>query len=115
MAIHVINISIDAPDNYRPQTIQSGLQKDLSVNEIESLGELILEDWLGFTDVFPEHDKANKESHLTQIEYDYIFSQPFVFALAPISWHVVSNPIAFNPIRVLTHIQEITPPPPKFV
>ncbi|WP_234733675.1 hypothetical protein [Tellurirhabdus bombi] len=113
MAIHVINISIDAPDNYLPPTLQSGLQKDLSVNEIESLGELILEDWFGITDAFPEHDNSNKESHLTQVESDYIFSQPFVFTVVPISWHLVTNPATFSLIRVLTHIEEITPPPPK--
>lgn len=113
MAIHLLNISVSTPDHYYPPTHLGGQREDLSVNKIESFGELVLEHWLGYTDAVPENDESDDESDLSPVEQDYFFEQPFVFALVPSSWHLTAHPVLFKPSRVLSHFLEITLPPPQ--
>ena len=79
MAFYVINVSIDAPDGYVSANRYGEYQEDLSVNEIESLGELILESVFGIHDAVPEHDESNEEEdQLTKIFMDWSIPSPLV-------------------------------------
>lgn len=51
MAIHLLNLSVDAPD-----LTPSYIAEDLMINDQESVMELIAETVLGFEDAFPEYD-----------------------------------------------------------
>ena len=56
MALHILNFSIDAPD---PEP--AGQPENLSYNDIESVTELVAEQWLKIDNAFPEHDEADDE------------------------------------------------------
>jgi len=88
MALHVINVSIDAPDHYSPAATYGEQREDLSVNEIESIGELILEELLGFSDALPEHNDTEDDVELLQIEEDYFFYPSFGLVFNPYCWQL---------------------------
>lgn len=117
MALHVINISVDAPDGYAGCAVQSQQREDLSVNDIESLSELVLEECFGFVNAVPEHDEPDENSSLTEfeVEEEYIITQSFVFApfSVPAYSLVVTEPLSFQPTHVPTPVVEIVAPPPR--
>jgi len=116
MAVHVINMSADAPDGYSLPKLQGEGREDLSVNDIESLSELLLEECFGITDAVPEHDEPDEESSLTELEEDYIFTQSFVFALFSAPAHfLVTELLSFQPTYVPTPVVEIVAPPPRYM
>lgn len=114
MAIHVINISIDTPDGASLAGRGTAYHKDLSVNDIDSIGEFILESCLGITDAVPEHDDSDDESEFAGLEQDYLFSHPFVLMPPIPSIHYLSMVLlpfrsGFSP----TPVTEIIAPPPQ--
>ncbi|GAB3906560.1 hypothetical protein GCM10028803_39080 [Larkinella knui] len=113
MALHIINISVDVPEHYSPRMIHGAQKEDLSVNKIESIGELVLEHWLGIIDAVPEQDESREEPDVATIEHDYFSTPLFSFSLKPVCWHLVSRPLGLTFIRVFSHVQEITSPPPQ--
>jgi hypothetical protein len=54
MALHILNCSIDSPD-----PLPECISEDLSINDIESISELIIEDFLGFENAIAEHDEQD--------------------------------------------------------
>ena len=54
MGLHILNFSIDPPD-----VLPDSVKEDLSYNEIESFGELFLEDVLCIPNAVPEHDEQD--------------------------------------------------------
>lgn len=56
LALFILNVSIDAPDAFGEEVAE-----DLSFNDIESISELILEDFLGIYNACPEHDENDLE------------------------------------------------------
>ncbi|WP_143092726.1 hypothetical protein [Arsenicibacter rosenii] len=114
MALHVINVSIDAPDYNTPNGTMGVLREDLSVNEIESLGELVLEEWLGFTDAFPEHDDAEDDYDVTQLEQDFFFYPVVGVVFCPTIRQLPTHRfVQLPPPRVLTRARDIIPMPPR--
>jgi len=55
LCVILLNVSIDPPDREAP-----GQQEDTSINEIESLVELVAEEWLGIENFLPEHDESDE-------------------------------------------------------
>ncbi|WP_379844150.1 hypothetical protein [Larkinella bovis] len=113
MALHIINISVDVPEHYSPRMLHGTQKKDLSVNKIESFGELALEHWLGFIDAVPEQDESDEESDVLNIEHDYFSTPFFSFSLKPACWHLTARPLGRMFIRAFSHVQEISSPPPQ--
>ncbi|SDL17827.1 hypothetical protein SAMN05421823_104575 [Catalinimonas alkaloidigena] len=58
MGVYLLNLSVDAPD-----TTPAYLPEDLSINDQESLVELILEQVLGFEDAIAEYDDHDTEDY----------------------------------------------------
>ena len=58
MSLYLLNISVDSPDRY-PDYIP----EDLSINDQESIIEILVEKVLGYGDVFKEYDDPDKEDH----------------------------------------------------
>jgi hypothetical protein len=54
LALYFLNVSIDAPD---PNPI--GVPDDLSINDMESIVEIVLEKILNINNAVPEHDEQN--------------------------------------------------------
>lgn len=55
LAAVVLNVSVDSP-NYNPFSIA----EDLSINEQESIIEIVLEQVMGFEDAIPEHEDPHQ-------------------------------------------------------
>lgn len=69
MAIFIFNMSIDVPDEFN-----DFVKENLSFNEIESVGELIMEDILGFENFFEEQeddDSDEKTSFFKKIQFEH--------------------------------------------
>jgi hypothetical protein len=56
LAMHILNCSIDAPD-----ALPNSKPEDLTVNEMESVAEVVLEKILDFPAALPEHDENDQE------------------------------------------------------
>lgn len=115
MAFYVINVSIDAPDGYVTPSTSGEYREDLSVNEIESLGELILEEWFGIQNAVPEHDESDEEEdQITKILFDWSVPAPSVRYrfYQPVAY-VPAGQIPFIPDYYFSRTAEVTTPPPK--
>lgn len=114
MALHVINLSVDTPDGQAFVTSRYEHHDDLSVNDIESLSELLLESCFGFTDAVPEHDERDSDSSLTSPGEDYIFTQPFIFTpFSVLSQYVATDLIPYPFVSVSTPVSDVIAPPPQ--
>ncbi|QNF34222.1 hypothetical protein HUW51_16390 [Adhaeribacter swui] len=73
LACHILNLSIDAPDN-RPVSAA----EDLTFNDVESVTELILENCLGMHNAVAEHDEPDDQggtgSNFKKIDFFYQLS-----------------------------------------
>ncbi|WP_097127479.1 hypothetical protein [Spirosoma fluviale] len=115
MAFYVINVSIDAPDGYVSANSYGEYREDLSVNEIESLGELILENVFGIHDAVPEHDESNEEEdQLTKIFMDWSIPSPLVIYLVdPVAGYLTPTRMPFTGLIYRSNPAEINTPPPQ--
>jgi hypothetical protein len=52
LVVHVLNLSIDAPD-----PLPDYIPEDMSVNDIETIAEYVLEKYLDIDNALPEHDE----------------------------------------------------------
>jgi hypothetical protein len=115
MALHVINVSIDAPDPYAAPRFPGERRENLSINEIESFSELLLEECFVLENAIPEHEESDDDSEVTNVEQDYFFHQLFVFRTLPEHyWYLNRQSVPFKPAHVPTHVPEISSPPPQF-
>lgn len=56
MALYIFNFSIDTPDYFGDE-----VSENLCFNDIESISELVLENFLGIDDACPEHDEDDPD------------------------------------------------------
>jgi hypothetical protein len=77
LALFIFNVSIDTPDAFGDEVAE-----DLSFNDIESIGELVLEDILGIYNACPEHDEndLNDEGGFCK-KVDFQFNQNLSFTI----------------------------------
>lgn len=54
VCIQMFNISVDAPDGHT-----DAIKEDLSINEMESVVEIVLEQCFDIADAIPEHDEED--------------------------------------------------------
>ncbi len=70
MGLYLLNISVDSPDP-NPESIP----EDLSINDQESIIEIVLEKILGYEDAIEEYDDNDTEDHnKTNVKIDLIDS-----------------------------------------
>ena len=80
-ALLVLNASVDPVDEY-----PNSVSEDLSNNEMESVTELILEEFLDIVNCFPEHDDHDHHDrgHRTiSHHYQVFFQQSFIRLVIP--------------------------------
>lgn len=115
MALHVLNISIDTPDRTTLSGRATTYHKDLSINEIESISEFVLEKCLGMADAIPEHDDPDDETEAAEQEQDYTFTQLFRFTpLLPSIHYLTRGTLVFRPAHMPIAVSEIIAPPPQY-
>ena len=110
MALYLLNISVDATDpnpDYIPE--------DLSINDQESIVELVIEKVLGYEDAIGEYDDHDTEDHNNKsgVEID-LFILPTIVK-NDIQYQLdVKTPLYFDKAsRLLNGFKEIDSPPPK--
>lgn len=113
MAIHVLNFSVDPPDQHVIVTASGVVREDLSVNEMESIGEWILEFVYGIDVV--ENDEPDEDEAITKLFIKISLPQNQRFQLLPVSsvMLAVLSAILFVSRSYLSHPQEIQSPPPQ--
>jgi len=88
LLIAIVNTTIDPPDFLKNIDADIELEEDLTVNEIESIAELVLEHGMDMDNAIPETDDSDTENLLKKYEVvdfdrqyvvDFI---PFFFALS---------------------------------
>lgn len=110
MAIYVLNLSVDSPDaqvNHLPE--------DLSINDMESVVEIILEGWLEIEDAIPEHDESDANDGTMPFKKSFdIFYMEFKKGSTRASEFFLKNNF-WNYKRNFRQqfYPEFTPPPPK--
>lgn len=113
MALYVLNFSVDPPDGHVRTTVYGQEEENLSVNEMESVGEWILEHILGVTNAVPEHDESDEFGKVTKSFFYWIASNnSVVFLLLPAEYTVDSATYSICSLTFSTCYTEVTSPPP---
>jgi len=71
LALHILNIGIDAPDLFFQQ------KENLAFNDIESIVELVLEDYLDIDNAIAEHDDSDEGQQMKfekKVDFYFEFS-----------------------------------------
>lgn len=111
MALHILNVSVDTTD-----MLPMHLPEDLSINDRESLIELLLEDMLGFQEAVGEHDEADSEEAENLIAKKFFACQPLTKISSPSRLSLTISPaLTFseyaNPFVASVYTELISPPP----
>lgn len=109
MGIYLLNLSVDAPDAH-----QQHVSEDLSVNDMESMVELVLEKVLNIENAVPEHEEDDADG-FSMIKKSFDFYQQQTSEIT--QRLVVANPLkgllALNHAFFQQFKPELIPPPPK--
>ncbi|RRB00726.1 hypothetical protein [Larkinella rosea] len=117
MAINVLNFSIDPPDQIAQSAVHNVGEEDLSINKMESIGEVLLEKVLEIPNAVPEQDDPDHPVAVKLVKsvYDWNASQ----AVTSVEKITVSFPLLaqkklfFYASFYSSHSPEIDSPPPK--
>ncbi len=110
MALHILNLSIDAPDTY-----SDDVPENLAINDVESITELVAENILGYTNAFPEHEERDNYDGGIVVKITKGFNLFSFFKLLPsISFRVVKEQFSeIRPIFPESIILKTLSPPPQ--
>ncbi|MEQ8628602.1 hypothetical protein [Ekhidna sp.] len=103
----MINLSVDAADDLE------GSSFDPTVNEIESIVELVLEVVLEKGDALPEHDEPDPEAETCLTVLDHIIPMLGLFDLNSKHCLTLSNPPIFKLKRYKNPELSYDLPPPR--
>ena len=106
LSVYMMNLSIDASD-------MEGGQFDPTINEIESVFELIIEVVMGMGDVLPEHDEPDPETETCFFGLDHIIPSG-VFQLEVKLEYYIHETVSFILLSYKNPSITIQSPPPKF-
>ncbi len=112
LALVVFNLSIDPPDMLRNLDADPEMEEDLSVNEIESISELLLEKGLDMENAVPETDDPDSDNFVKKAE---IFSSIEKCFVVQFNIHFSEKSILFfyQPSATVSIWTEILNPPPE--
>lgn len=106
----MLNVCVDMPDaapDYIPE--------DLTVNDQESLVEMVLEKGLDIENAIEEHDEPDDSNAQNfEMSKDFkIYNTPLKVSFKRIAAIHDAGPTPFIMLSLSSFIKEITPPPPK--
>ena len=110
LAVHILNCSIDPPD-----VLPESTPEDLTINEIESVAELVAEDILDIENAVPEEDEHDSEDG-TSLDTKKVcsFCDKKTFSRCAISYLVdVSSVDITVPNFYSFQYSEVLNPPPE--
>lgn len=110
MGLYLLNISVDSPDP-NPEHIP----EDLSINDQESIIEVVVEKILGFEDAFEEYDDHDSEDHHKKKPIEVvIFAQKIIYLATKesIIETIKEEFTDYNPY-LTSGFQKLDTPPPK--
>lgn len=117
MAINVLNFSIDAPDQLSQPLYQNVGAEDLSINKMESIGEVLLEKVLQIPDAVPEQDDPDHPFAVKLVKTVFDWATPVVsvpLQKIPVSFQLAAQKCpAFYATLYSSLSPEIDSPPPK--
>lgn len=109
LALHVFNISVDMPDA-NPDDIA----EDLTINDQETIVELVLEKCVGIENAIEEHDEPGDESQNLEITKEFqLYTQSHEQIIFNRSFIELNIYIADKTMRLPSIVSDIIPPPPK--
>lgn len=107
MALHILDFSVDSPDLY-PDCIA----EDLSINDMESIVEIVLEKVFKLDNAIPEYDEYDDHGSVCKVIDVYVLDAPVT--LAQISSYIEYNyPTNWSISCESQYHLQISPPPPK--
>lgn len=116
LTVVVINMSIDAPDSIRFVNNNYVSTEDLSINEMESISEWVLEKIFGITNAVPEYDDDDVNSIVKVFIDQFVLTERFIPEISTLfktihtekvypiykasSWYCVTKPVLKQPPKV---------------
>lgn len=111
MALHILNLSVDSPD---PQP--DSVPEDLSINDMESIVEIILEQMLDIEDAVPETDDDDtSQGLLSHTNFQLVYYQQQIDLLCKPDGQIANSTKSsfyYDAYSQQFH-PEVVPPPPK--
>ena len=110
MALHLINISVDTADP-TPEHIP----EDLSINDQESVVEIVLEQLLGYEDAIKEYDDHDTEDHDKKTSFKInLIAHSIPQLLLNRNFQIITRQrFPDDPPFLKTEFQTLDSPPPK--
>lgn len=109
LALQILNCSVDVPD-----TNKNSFSEDLSINDMESIVEIVLEKFLGFDNSVKEFDDCDQDSFQLKKGLDlYVKPQIQISRVEKVFFKVKPQKTFFAFRKVKSHNQDITTPPPR--
>lgn len=110
MVFNILNFSVDAPD---AQT--DHVAEDLSINDMESIAEIVLEEWMEIENAIPEHDESDATDGTMVLKKTFdFFCVEFKKTSAFASEFLLKNRFQHYRNNLCSQFSpEFTPPPPK--
>lgn len=112
LVLVVLNLSIDPPDLLKNLDQDEALEEDISINEMESISELVLEQVLDLDGAIPETDEEETENYLKKVE---VFVAMMTFApIHQTIWFLPKEDRFSFTLHFFTQFKQgIVSPPPK--
>lgn len=107
-ALHIFNLSID-PRDKEPDF----LPEDLSVNEIESIAELVMESVFGFSNTFAEHDEADGSEGTNDFNKGFCVAPAYAVVSQSDHYTREVQYFVFDSLDFSLPVRDILAPPPK--
>lgn len=110
MALHMLNICVDMPDA-QPESVP----EDLTINDMESVVEIVLEKGFEIDNAIEEHDEPDESNtgNFEMIKDFKLYSNPLTSNFINPNAAAAKTFIIYNDFHYSSFINEITPPPPK--
>lgn len=109
LALHILNISVDTPDA-QPDNIR----EDLSINDMESIAEIVLEQVLGIDNAIPEHDESDNNNGKINLKTGIdFFIQNFSVKFTDINNCLLNKPSQYKETYSEQFQTELNSPPPE--
>lgn len=110
LALHLFNVCVDSPDAQ-----PAYLPEDLSINEMESVVEIVLEKGFEIENAISEHDEPieSDTQNIEQSKELKLFTNHYVIKLINSILEKVKYYSFYATPSYSAGVQEINPPPPK--
>ncbi len=111
LVIMVLNVSIDPPDLLKNLDNDVALEEDVSINEMESISEVVLEKVLDIDNAVPETQDEENDTYLKKVEIVHT-SYSLECPLLSLDFSVLASKSSFVLILREQFDLSTSPPPP---